>query len=44
MKVLEAIASSTVKTSFNLQAPVIVCVSSKGSASKYVAKFRYFII
>lgn len=40
MKIVEAVASSTVKTSFNLQTPFIVCVTEKGTASKMVAKYR----
>lgn len=40
MKAVEAVASSTVKTSFNLQTPVIVCVTKKGPAVKCVAKYR----
>jgi len=42
MKIVEAVASSTVKTSFNLQTPFIVCVTEKGTASRIVAKYRYF--
>lgn len=40
MKIVEAVASSTVKTSFNLQTPIIVCVTEKGTAAKCVAKYR----
>jgi len=40
MKIVEAVASSTVKTSFNLQSPVIVCVTEKGIAGKCVSKYR----
>lgn len=41
MKIVEAVASSTVKTSFNLQTPIIVCVTEKGTAARCVAKYRY---
>ena len=40
MLIVEAVASSTVKTSFNLQTPVIVCLTEKGHAARCVAKYR----
>jgi pyruvate kinase len=40
MKVVEAVASSTVKTSFNLQTPIIITVTEKGTAAECVAKYR----
>lgn len=42
MKIAEAIASSTVKTSFNLQAPYIICMTEKGNASVFLSKYRPF--
>lgn len=40
MKIVEAVASSTVKTSFNLQTPIIISITETGNASKCVAKYR----
>jgi pyruvate kinase len=40
MVIVEAVASSAVKTSFNLQTPVIVCLTEKGHAARCVAKYR----
>jgi len=40
MKVVEAVSSSTVKTSFNLQTPFIVCITETGNAASCVAKYR----
>ena len=42
MKIVEAVASSSVKTSFNLQTPYIVCLTPKGRAAICLSKYRPF--
>jgi pyruvate kinase len=42
MKIVEAVASSSVKTSFNLQTPYIVCLTPHGRAAKGLSKYRPF--
>jgi len=42
MKIVEAVASSTVKTSFNLQTPYIICLTEKGTAAICLSKYRPF--
>jgi pyruvate kinase len=42
MKIVEAVASSSVKTSFNLQTPYIVCLTPHGRAAKCLSKYRPF--
>ena len=42
MKIVEAVASSSVKTSFNLQTPYIVCLTAKGYAAVCLSKYRPF--
>lgn len=36
----EATASSSVKTSFNIQANTILCITDKGLLAKYAAKYK----
>lgn len=40
MKIVEATASSSVKTSFNLQSRVILCLSDLGISGKIVSKYK----
>lgn len=42
MRIVEAVASSTVKTSFNLQTPYIICMTEGGSSATCLSKYRPF--